>query len=119
MAGKFAKADVLVTTLHSNLDQTVIQITEDRLHLYLIQHLKDVEENKSWIAPATLLAAILTTFATTNFKDFGGFLATFWEAVFFLVGAATTVWLIRCLLRRRKAPTLTQLIEKMKPRSSA
>ena len=119
MAGKFSKTDVLVKTIHSNLDQSVIQITEDRLHLYLIEHLKKIEDSKSWVSPASLLAAILTTFATTTFKDFGGFLATFWEAVFFLAGLATLVWLVRCLFRLSKAPTLNELIESMKPKTPA
>ena len=115
MAGKFSKLDSPVTTIHSNLDQAVIQITEDRLHLYLIEHIDKIENSKSWVTPASLLAAILTTFATTDFKGFAGLKAESWEAAFLLAGTATLIWLIRSLVRIRKAPTLKDLINNMKP----
>lgn len=114
MAGKFSKIDAPVTSIHSNLDQSVIQITEDRLRLCLIEHLGKIEDRKAWVAPASLLAAILTTFATTDFKDFAWLKAATWEAVFLVIGLITAGWLFVCLRKMGRAPTVSNIVESIK-----
>lgn len=116
--GKFSPVRAPVTIVHSNLDQAVIQITEDRLHLVLKDHLTLAEERKAWIGPLGILIAIITAFVTADFRDFY-LKAPVWQAIFLISGVLSFGWLARSIYQSTKAPSLESIIEKIKRSESS
>lgn len=115
--GKFAKVRVPTKIVHSNLDQEIIQITEDRLRLILKDHLDLVEERKSWLAPLGILIAILTAFVTADFRD-AYFNAATWRAVFLIAGAMSFLWLVKSAYRAITSPSIDDIVCKIKAHST-
>lgn len=101
------------TRVHFNLDQNAIITTEDKVRLVLLTHLAILEQKKSWIAPAGIFIAILTSFVTTNFKDFW-LPASTWEAIFLLSGVASFVWLLIALKQAYSAPSVDDIVSELK-----
>ena len=111
--GRFSQIKAPVTIVHSNLEQEVIQITEDRLRLTLNSHLKAAEDGNGWIAPLGIMLAIITSFVTTDFRDFI-LKAPVWEAIFVISGCLSTAWLLYAISRARSAPTVDSIVELIK-----
>jgi hypothetical protein len=101
------------TRVHFNLDQNAIITTEDKVRLVLLTHLSILEQKKSWIAPAGVFITILTSFVTTNFKDFL-LPASTWEAIFLLSGVASFVWLVVALKQAYSAPSVDDIVSELK-----
>ena len=76
---------VSVERVSFNVAQSVIVTTEDKIRLSLGSYLQKTERRSDWIAPASLLIAILATLVTTTFNDFI-FSGATWKAVFIIVG---------------------------------
>jgi len=111
--GSYSKVQAPVRNVHTNLDQNVIQVTEDKLLLVLNEHLDNVERKNEWIAPLGILIAIITTFSTSNFKE-AGFSAPTWEAIFFICGLLSAGWLVRAIYIAYCSPSIEQVVEKIK-----
>lgn len=101
------------TKFHFNLDQNAIITTEDKLRLVLLTHLEHMEHRRSWMAPAGVFIAILTSVVTTNFKDLWLPAAT-WQAIFVLAGGACFVWLLVSLWAAYKAPSIEDVVSELK-----
>lgn len=101
------------TTLHLNLSQDAIVITEDKVRLCLIEHLGRMEAKKNWIAPAGVLLTLLITFATTTFQDFG-LKATTWQAIFIISAVLSVAWLLWTAKKAWKAPSVEDIVAIMK-----
>jgi hypothetical protein len=101
------------TKLHVNLSQEAIVITEDKVRLCLIAHLRGLEAKRDWIAPTGVLLTIIGTFATTTFHD-AGLSAAAWQAIYIISGIMTLGWLGRALLVAWKAPTMEDVVASMK-----
>lgn len=101
------------TKVHFNLDQNAIITTEDKVRLVLLTHLAVLEQKKFWIAPSGIFITILTSFVTTNFKDFW-FPAATWEAIFLLSGVASFVWLLVALKQAYSAPSVDDIVSELK-----
>ena len=101
------------TKLHLNLSQDAIVITEDKVRLCLIEHLRRLEAKRDWIAPAGILATLAVTFTTTEFQDL--FLPkTTWQAIFVVAAAVDAFWLLKKLWVAWNAPTVEDIVRKMK-----
>lgn len=116
-SGRFAQVQAPVKFVHSNLDQEIIQITEDKLRLVLNEHVSHVEQRKSWIAPLGILIAIITAFATSNFKDAFLIKSATWEAIFIITGIISLSYLIICIVTAVKCPSVQDIVDKIKNRS--
>jgi hypothetical protein len=111
--GKYTGTSVPIKIVHSNLDQEVIQVTEDKIRLVLNEHLRNIECRKDWIAPLSLLIAIVTTFITSSFKD-ALLSASTWEAIYILSGALSVAWLVKALWALLTASTLDDVVAQIK-----
>jgi hypothetical protein len=101
------------TTLHLNLSQDAIVITEDKVRLCLIEHLGRIEAKRQWRAPAGVLLTLSITFATTDFNDF--FLkAVTWEALFIISTVLILVWLAWAIRKAWGAPSVEDVVASMK-----
>src|ERR1019366_2704997 len=78
----------------SNLNKTEIRVTEDKVRIVLMEHFGSVENKKAWIAPAGILITIVATFSTADFKVAIGMDKAAWQAIFFLVGVISFLWLL-------------------------
>ena len=115
-SGRFAEIQAPVKVIHSNLDQEIIQITEDKLRLVLNEHIGQAEQRKGWIAPLSLLIAIATVFATSTFKD-ALFKAPTWEAFFVIAGLLSLGWLLWTVRQAWRSPSVQDIVEKIKNRA--
>ena len=86
----------LVTRVHVNVSQELIQVTEDKLTLILERHSLSLARRGAWIPPLTLLLPILTTLITAKFEDIILPSAT-WSSVFVVAAALSVIWLIRTI----------------------
>jgi hypothetical protein len=116
-SGKFAQVQAPTKVVHSNLDQEIIQITEDRLRLVLKDHLELLEEKKAWHAPLGVLIAIVAAFVTADFRD-AYFKAATWQAVFLITGILSSIWLFNAIYRAATSPSIDDVVSKIKTRST-
>lgn len=96
-----------------NMKQEVIVTTHDRLKICLSENLKKAERKHDWIAPFSLLIAIVTAFVTATFRDFI-LPAKTWEAVFIVLGIASFIWLSLCLKYALYKVEIEEIIEEIK-----
>jgi hypothetical protein len=108
---------VQVVDVHVNVDQEIIQITEDKLRLILKDHLDSLIQSGGWVAPFGVIVSIVTTFCTAKFDTFIGLGPEFWRSMFVLVGIGSVAWLIVALHKRANALTLDEFINKVKNKS--
>ncbi|WP_126146819.1 hypothetical protein [Synechococcus elongatus] len=115
--GQYSQIQAPIRQVHNNLDQEIIQITEDKLRLVLNTHIEQLKERQGWIAPLGLFLAILTTLVTSTFRDFGLKAAT-WEAIFWIVGIFSFLWLLKAARQALQVPTIDDVVEKIKNKSA-
>jgi len=111
--GNYTETKAPIKSVHSNLDQVLIKITEDKIKLVLNAHINNMERKKEWIAPLSLLIAIVTTFSTSTFKD-AVFPASTWQAIFFIVGVISVLWLFKAIWIALKASTINDVVSQIK-----
>ena len=99
--------------LYLNVAQGVIVITEDKVRLCLLKHLSQLEARRGWIAPAGILLTIITTFATTTFRDFMLNSDT-WKAIFIIAGLLVAAWLIKAIIVALRSPSIEDVVAEMK-----
>jgi hypothetical protein len=104
------------SSVHLNVGEGFIVTTEDKIHLCLIKYMTSVERKSSWIAPAGLLASIVLTILTSNFKDWL-FSHYVWQAIFIITGALCLIWLIREVYKSGKAMSVEEVIDEIKKSS--
>ncbi len=89
-------------TVQKNVSQEAILITADKAKLCLIDYKNILESQRDWIAPAGILVTLVTSLFATDFKNFLGFQAEFWKALYALLSMATLVWLLIALFHAYK-----------------
>ncbi|MEI6135492.1 MAG: hypothetical protein WCP72_11000 [Desulfomonile sp.] len=102
------------TNVHFNLGQDAIIITEDKVRLILMTHLRNLEQKKGWIVPASLLVTIGITFATTDFRSVFGLEASTWKGIFLSVGCALCLLTGYTIYKSFIAPSLDNIVSEMK-----
>lgn len=106
--------EVPVTETHENTAQEVIKITVDRARLVLFQHKDALEAKRAWVAPLGLVITIILVFITSNFKEFFGFKADTWAAVFLIGLALSFYWLVCAVCRAVRSAGIEDVINKLK-----
>ncbi len=104
---------VSVERVSLNVAQSVIVTTEDKIRLSLASYLKNSKRRTDWIAPLSILVAIIATLVTATFNDFVLSSAT-WKAIFVITGFGAAFWLIKTLFDLRNKTTIEELIEEIK-----
>jgi len=111
------KRTVQVTDIHTNLDQEIIQITDDKLKLILKDYLSSIYRAGDWVAPISVFISIIATFCTAKFDTFIGLTPSFWQAFFAIIGIVSLALAGIAFLRKDKVLTLDELINKIKNKS--
>lgn len=94
MSDPLIQGQIIVSEVTVNTNQSLIQITEDRLRLRLMEHVSKVEKKKEWMAPFGIFFSIAITLLTTDFKDSFGLTKHTWSAIFLLTGAMSFVYFL-------------------------
>ena len=99
---------------HINISPKIIITTEDKIHICLSNHLKQMERKRSWCTPLGILIAIVATFATSTFKSAFGLSSNTWLAIFIIAGAVTCVWLIWSIKAGLKSKEIEDIVDELK-----
>ena len=100
----FGKDLFQATTVHINVGQEVIMVTEDKLRLCLMAHSHALAVRVNWVAPVSLLVTILLVFASTDFRQFI-FAPDTWRAVFAICGTGAAVWATVAIVKAGRVRT--------------
>jgi hypothetical protein len=103
-----------IKAVHNNLDQEIIQITEDRLRLLINEHLEKSGKRWEWKTPLCLFLSVIMAMTTASFKDSLALKAPVWEAIFIIVAALSLAWLLKSIIESVKIGTVDQLIDVIK-----
>lgn len=101
------------STLHLNLSEGFIFITEDKVRICLMKYVEYLEKRGSWIAPAGILITIITVVVTADFKN-KLFPKEVWSALFIVAGIVSLVWLIFAISKTKKIKTIDDVINDLK-----
>lgn len=112
----FSEGQISVKNIHSNTEQTLISVTEDKLRLILNEYLELIESKKTWLAPFGILLTILVVLTTSEFKDFLISKYT-WQAVFIMTGVLCIIWFIKTLKNILKSASVDDVVRKIKNES--
>jgi hypothetical protein len=107
----------LKVTVHSNVAQDIIMITEDRTYKCLRIWSDGIAERNSWIAPISLIVPLVFTFITTDFKDAFGVSKDTWRAVAIIAIVIAALWTFKELVKlaqHHDGPTVDDLIQELK-----
>jgi hypothetical protein len=107
-----------VNKVYANTQSNLIEITEDKLKIILIDFIVRVRKSQDWLIPFSIFLTLLITFLTTDFsKDFLAIPKTIWAILFELVFIASIIWLIISLYQsfsNRKSIKIDNLLEIIK-----
>lgn len=106
-----------ISHVYSNVSQEIVEITTDKLTLILKDHVTRMETHASWQTPLAIVLTLLLTLCTTDTRVAFGLSAEIWKAILIISWVLSFFWLVRCLWRCRKCPTIDQIIAKMKQES--
>lgn len=79
---------------YDNTEQTIIQITEDKLKLQAIKYTKNIKMMPELIGSLGVLVSILLTLCTANFKDFSDIKGNQIQGGFVLLGILIFVYML-------------------------
>lgn len=112
--GEVQQNQITVSAIHTNTELTLIQITEDKLRLVLIEHLNALESKRRWHVPLGVLLALVPVFLTSDFKDVWSIEKTTWKAFFMFTSLGATCWLGYTIRWAFGSVTLDELVQRIK-----
>ncbi len=108
---------VLFSRIHQNVSQDYIVTTEDKLRLNLLKYRRSIETGVDWKAPAGILATLVATITTVDFKQFLGLSADFWRALFAITTVLSAFWFFLSLFsafRHQRARDIDEFVTSLK-----
>jgi hypothetical protein len=111
-----------LTNVNVNVAQELILTTEDKVRLYLNEHVRLIEQRKAWHTPAGIVLTLVLSFVGTSFHDSRiseswVISKDTWQAFFMFLTLASVVWLGHALRQRPKCFSIEQIVQLMKKSS--
>lgn len=107
-----------VAEVHSNIEQTVIRVDEDKVKLALGDAVKEIGKRRGAWAPGALFVGLMTSLVTADFKEVLGVNAQIVEGIvitFAVLSAAYTVFTaVRAALSQSRDKVVQHTISKLK-----
>jgi phosphoglycerol transferase MdoB-like AlkP superfamily enzyme len=103
-------------TIHQNIAQDVIVVSEDKLRLCLQRHEKRLSASGDWITPLGLLLTLLATLISADFKKVV-LPADTWETVFWvlaLISAYRVCLAMWTKVKNRNCETVDSIVKELK-----
>jgi antitoxin ParD1/3/4 len=102
------------STVHVNVGQEMIVITEDKMRLSLDALIGKAKNRQSWHAPAGMLLTEVGVLATAKFHDAAGLSGDQWRTLFYVLIFLTLGWLLTSLAKGKPEFTVDSFIESLK-----
>lgn len=104
-------------TVHKNVKQELILLTEDKAELCLLKNRDYLTAKKEWLIPLSIFLTLLTSLITTEkFKNII-FDSSVWIAIYVISAFVSFVWLI-CAVKKawsnRKKGNIDSIIRELK-----
>ncbi len=111
----------LIREVHTNVSSDIIQITEDKALICLMQNFDQLRYRDAWQVPAGILATLLTVMVTAAPQDKFGLSKETWAALGWVSTLLTGAWLGRELFRltRGKQVTPRSIVTQLKTITAA
>jgi len=104
----------MIQRVDTNLSQEIIVITVDKVRLCLRDAVDNMERNKAWQTPAGISVTIIVIFPASTFQDFIGISKDTWKALFIAAAVFFFIWLVRCIPRIRKSPSVEDIVNRLR-----
>lgn len=78
---------------YNNVDQSLIHITEDKLHVILLKHEGKNKKFYSWTTPLGVFISCLVATITSTFEKALLFSSDTWKAIFVICTVSSFFWL--------------------------
>ena len=111
---KYPSKRMEITGFHSNIKQEIIQITTDKLRIILTDHSKKSEKKIEWHAALGIFLTAIASLFTTSFNTTFGVQGDVWRSLFILGAVFSFIWLVICVIKALRSPTIDDLIERIK-----
>lgn len=98
---------ITVEKIHTNIQTSIIIITEDKLENAVNKHLEGCKSKEKWAAPAGILISLIIMFYTSDFKESFGISKDSWQGFFMFLSFSVFVWLLFTLVHLVKNWGLT------------
>lgn len=100
------------SNIYDHTKSELLQITTDKLKLKLKEYESSLKHKNRIISSIGQILAILLVFATSNFREFLGFSADTWQAVFIVIlGLLVILFLCSLIMWLIKIVTTDTIIE--------
>ena len=86
--------------LYSNVGQSYVQTTEDKLKICLTEHSDFLETKSMWQTSTSIVVSISLVLCTADFKDAFGLGKDVWHAFFMIVLVLSVIWLLYTLKKK-------------------
>jgi hypothetical protein len=110
------KIEQLVSGVHANYSQEIIQINSDRAYRYLIDWKMKLESSADLIGRLSLFSTLSLTLLTADFKDRFGVNKGHWEAICLALMMVSLLWLGKTLWGAlfNRPESVERMVEKFK-----
>lgn len=108
------------SSIHPNVSQNYIVITEDKLELFLIRHQNTLKAKNDWKTPFGIFLALLASLIAADFSTFLSLSADTWQAIFILGCIISFGWLVKTLIfsiKYRNKSDIKSLLDEIKQKS--
>ena len=109
----------IVQRVDANVSQEIVVTTADKVRLVLRDAMQKIELRDAWKAPLGILVTLLVVLPAFNsLQDFLWIPKNVWQALLLLCTALSAVWLASSLARRKRAPTVEDILNNLRQPSS-
>lgn len=98
----------------NNVSSDIIRITEDKLRLKLADYERSVANSSDWVGAVGIVATVILSLITTDFKDRFGMKAETWSAVFIIVLIVAFIYCIFTIFTALKRKSIDEFISDLK-----
>jgi hypothetical protein len=102
---------VRVAKKHSNLDQTLIEVTGDRTKIILTETADKLAKRREWPGPLGLFVGLGMSVLTANFKKTFGLEADTVKGIVMTAAAGAALWTLWTLVRAVTTPSRKKVVE--------
>ena len=105
---------VQVESVHPNIAQQVLIVTEDKVRLCLADNFGRAARSREWVSALGIILTFGLTLTTADFKDFLLLSSQEWRGVTILALCGAVVWFFYSLRFALRAPTVASIVQQLK-----
>src|ERR1035438_6242423 len=102
------------SSIHLNVGQQWIIVTEDKMRLGLIDLISSAKSRQAWQTPAAMMLTEIAILPTANFHAAIGISGDQWQALFGVLLIVTLLWLLTAWVKGRPGPSANSFIDSLK-----